>query len=191
MKEVIYNGKKVSVELNEGESIAWTVTDGDNIIIPTDDNIIFKTKKDATEYCETKFDGCYNSKSEMFRHIKITRYIFAGTTPVRSLDEVIEKIQEKQETINKIGEIIDAAEKYKNAYFFNPPASASSRRWLEKKYNFPEIEWKDGDDTYTASFSLECSCRNIYTFPYYTKNGKTTNLTAIRNSYKRLVNSIK
>ncbi|MGM9807276.1 MAG: hypothetical protein ACI3Z6_04230 [Candidatus Onthomorpha sp.] len=105
------------------------------------------------------------------------------------MEKELKNQNETQETIYKIGEIIDAAEKYKNAYFFTPPASARSRRWLEKKYNFPEIEWKEGNDTYTASFSLECSCRNIYTFPYYTKNGKKTNITAIRNSYKTLVDN--
>ena len=99
------------------------------------------------------------------------------------------ELKNPNETINKIGAIIAAAEKYKNAYFFNPPSSARSRRWLEEKYNLPDVEWEEGNDTYTASFSLECSCRNIYTFPYYTKNGKKTNLTAIRNSYKRLVNN--
>lgn len=179
--------KKVNVKLNE--FIAWTITDSNNIIINTDDNIIFKTKKEATEYCVKEFSGCYNSKAEMMRNINITQYIFSGNTPVRSLDSEIEKIGKKQETINKIGEIIDAAEKYKNAYFFNPPASASGRRWLEDKYNLEEVEWKEGNDTYAASFSLECSCRNIYTYPYYTKNGKKTNLTAIRNSYNRLVNN--
>lgn len=105
------------------------------------------------------------------------------------MEKEIETVEEKQEIINKIGAIIDAAEKYRNAYFFKPPTSASSRRWLEDKYNLPEVEWKDGNDTYTASFSLECSCRNIYTSSCYTKNGKVTNLTAIRNSYKRLVNN--
>lgn len=189
-KEITYNGKKVNVELNDGEYIAWTVADSNNIIITTDENLIFKTKKSATEYCETAWDGCYSSKAEMMRDLHIIQYIFAGTTPVRSLDSEIEKIEKKQETINKVGEIIAAAEKYKNAYFFTPPASASGRRWLENKYNLPEVEWKDGNDTYTASFSLECSCRNIYTSSCYTKNGKVTNLTAIRNSYKRLVNNI-
>lgn len=33
---------------------------------------------------------------------------------------------------------------------------------------------------------MSCSCRKVYATGYYTKDGKKTTLTAIKNSYKRL-----
>jgi len=183
------NGKTVNVKLKENEFVAWTILDQCGLPVDVDGNI-FKTKKAATEYRNNAWAGCFKSKAEMEKELPIRQYIFAGNNPVRPLDDVIEELKAKQETISKIAEIIAAAEKYKNAYFFTPPASASSRRWLEKKYSFPKVEWEEGGNTYSAWFSIECSCRNIYTYNCYTKNGKVTNLTAIRNSYKRLVNTI-
>lgn len=100
--------------------------------------------------------------------------------------------QEKKidkETLTTLGEIIDTAEKFKNAYFWSPPSSARGRRWMESKNSYSIIEWVESGNTYTASYNVRCSCRNVYAYGYYTKNGKTTNLTAIRNSYKRLLAS--
>lgn len=94
-----------------------------------------------------------------------------------------------KETISVLDEIIKTAEKFKNAYFWNPPYSAHGRRNMEYKNSFDTIEWVENGNTYTAEYSVRCSCRNVYAYGRYTKNGKTTNLTAIRNSYKRLLAS--
>ena len=88
--------------------------------------------------------------------------------------------------LNRILAIIQEAENMKNAYFFNPPTSASARRSYEKKHSHDEITWIDGKDTYTAAFYVSCSCKNVYAHGSYTKNGKKTTLTAIKNSYKRM-----
>ena len=89
-------------------------------------------------------------------------------------------------TTQNIKELIDQAQCFKNAYFWSAPGSASSRRWYEQKNTIPLIEWEEGGNTYTGRFDVTCSCKNVYASGYYTKNGKKTTLTAIKNSYKRL-----
>ena len=89
-------------------------------------------------------------------------------------------------TINQIKSIIEVAEKMKKSYFFQSPNSANSRRSYEKYYSRDIVAWKDGNDCYTAAYSVSCSCKNVYTHGIYTKNGKKTTLTAIKNSLKRL-----
>ena len=88
--------------------------------------------------------------------------------------------------INKIENIIDEAEAMKKAYFFNPPTHAAERRSYEKKHSHELVEWEEGGHTYTARYTVECSCKNVYAHGEYTKDGKKTTLTAIRNSYNRM-----
>ena len=90
------------------------------------------------------------------------------------------------ETIKKINEIITEAAAMKGCYFWQSPGSAGARRSYEKKHSHDEITWTDGKDTYTAEYSVRCSCSNIYATGTYTKNGKKTTLLAIKNSLKRL-----
>lgn len=92
-----------------------------------------------------------------------------------------------QEIISAIGAIISEAERMRNAYFFDSPRTASSRRSYEKQHSHPKIEWIDGMHVYTAEYVVSCSCKNVYAFGNYTRDGKKTTLTAIRNSYKRLI----
>ena len=87
---------------------------------------------------------------------------------------------------NAIRDIIAQAEKMRNAYFWSPPQNAAGRRNYEQYNSREKIEWVDGRDTYTAEYIVDCSCRNIYAHGEYTKNGKKTTLTAIKNSLKRL-----
>ena len=91
-----------------------------------------------------------------------------------------------KDTINALKAIIAEAEKMKNAYYFKPPMSAGARRSYEKYHSHEEIRWTDGGHDYTAEFEVSCSCSNVYAKGIYTKDGKPTTLTAIRNSYKRL-----
>ena len=86
----------------------------------------------------------------------------------------------------KIWAIIEEAENMRGAYFFLPPTNAGGRRSYEKYHSHGPITWQDGKDTYTAEFSVKCSCSNVYASGTYTKNGKKTTLTAVKNSYYRL-----
>ena len=88
--------------------------------------------------------------------------------------------------VSQISSIVDQAEKFRNAYFFSPPQCASMRRSYEAYNSRPEITWTDGKDTFTASFEVSCSCRNVYAAGHYTRNGKKTTLLAVKNSLKRL-----
>lgn len=89
--------------------------------------------------------------------------------------------------INELKEIINTAEICKSAYFWRNNGNSSCRAYAERKYNRPEITWTEGGDTYTAEYSFRQSREHTYAKGIYTKNGKTTTLTAIRNSYNRLL----
>ena len=88
--------------------------------------------------------------------------------------------------INAIKAIVEEAENMKNAYYFKPPTNASSRRSYEKRHSHEEIRWTEGGHEYTAEYTVSCSCANVYAKGSYTKDGKATTLTSIRNSLKRL-----
>lgn len=90
------------------------------------------------------------------------------------------------EIISALRDLVDLAESMRNAYFFTPPCNASGRRSYEARHSVPEITWTDGKDTFSASFTTSCSCANVYASGCYTRNGKKTTLTAVRNSLKRL-----
>lgn len=89
-------------------------------------------------------------------------------------------------TIAAIAAIIDMAEAMKNAYFFSSPSNARARRDYEEKHSIGKVEWDEGGRHYTAEYTTTCSCSNVYAKGSYTRDGKPTTLTAIRNSYRRL-----
>lgn len=82
--------------------------------------------------------------------------------------------------------LIKHADELKAAYFFSPPGSAGQRRQYERRHKHERIEWEDGGHTYSAKLEVSCSCKNVYVYADYTKDGKRTNLTAIRNSAIRM-----
>ena len=87
---------------------------------------------------------------------------------------------------NNLENLFQTAEKFKSAYFFTPPQGANMRRSYEEFHSIPEFSWEEGGNAYTAEFRVECSCSHVYARGVYTRNGKSTTLTAIKNSYKRL-----
>lgn len=90
------------------------------------------------------------------------------------------------DTISAIAAIIDLAQEMKSAYFFQPPTNARSRRAYEDAHSIPMVEWDDAGHHYTAEYTTTCSCSNVYAKGVYTRDGKPTTLTAIRNSYRRM-----
>ena len=93
----------------------------------------------------------------------------------------------KEEVIQAVSDIVEEAERMRNAYFWTPPQRASSRRWYENKHSHPKVTWEEGGHTYSAEYSVDCSCRNIYAKGYYSRDGHYTTLTAIRNSLHRMI----
>lgn len=89
-------------------------------------------------------------------------------------------------TIAKIQAVVDCADEMRSAYFWAPPATASSRRWYEEQHSADLVEWEEGGRRYSAEFVTSCSCRNIYARGYYYRDGAKTTLTAVKNSLKRL-----
>ena len=72
--------------------------------------------------------------------------------------------------------------KFKNSYFWTPPSSASCRRAME----FDDcIKIEVNGNTYELKQSVSCSCRNVYYSKSIIKNGRVTNLTALKNDMKK------
>lgn len=82
--------------------------------------------------------------------------------------------------------IVETAERFRSAYLWTLPKYASSRRYMERENTYREVAWTEGGRTYTARYDVSCSCNNVYASGTYTRDGEITNLTAIRNSLKRM-----
>ena len=93
------------------------------------------------------------------------------------------------ETVAALARLMETAEKMRNAYFFHAPGNASARRSYEKRNSVPVIRWTEGGHAYTAAYNVRCTCSSVYASGEYTKDGQKTTLTAIRNSYKRLISA--
>ena len=90
------------------------------------------------------------------------------------------------ETIHQIRALIAVADHYRYSYYMTPSSLAAGRRWEEKRGTVPEFTWTEGGHKFTACYKVSCSCTHVYASGYYTRDGKKTNLTAIKNSLKRL-----
>ncbi len=90
------------------------------------------------------------------------------------------------ETIVRLEDIIEEAQNHRQAYFFTSPRTSHGRRMYEEEHSWNEMSWEENGDEYTAEFKVECTGSHIYAKGHYTKNGNKTNLTAIKNSLKRL-----
>ncbi len=90
-------------------------------------------------------------------------------------------------TIDALEQILESSERHKNAYFMRPITHASARRAYEKKWSVPEVTWTDGGHIYTAAYTVTCTCTTIRACGHYTRDGEPTTLTAIRNSYNRIL----
>lgn len=90
------------------------------------------------------------------------------------------------QVINRVQGIVDEAAEMKGAYFWTPPANADGRRKYERQHTHKKVTWCENNHKYSAEFSVKCSCKNIYTYPEYYRDGNRTTLTAIKNSLKRM-----
>ena len=90
------------------------------------------------------------------------------------------------ETIHQIRALVAVADHYRYAFYMTPSSSAAGRLHEEKRGTVPEFTWTEGGHKYTACYKVTCSCAHVYASGYYTRDGKKTNLTAIKNTLKRL-----
>ena len=88
------------------------------------------------------------------------------------------------ETLKAVRDILIQSAKFSRAYWWSPQPNANSRRELERYESRPTIEWDESGHHYTASFDVVCHYS-------YTKDGKRTNATAIRNSANRMERDLK
>ena len=90
------------------------------------------------------------------------------------------------ETVAAVAAIVSEAEICKNAYFWSPGGSASTRRWNESRHCQPRVEWTEGGHTYAAAYHYRETCSCVYASGEYYRDGVKTTLTAVRNSLKRM-----
>ena len=92
----------------------------------------------------------------------------------------------RSETIRVLKHLVEIADHYRYAFYMTPPSSAAGRRLEEKRGTVPEFTWTEGGHKFAACYKVACSCTHVYASGYYTRDGKKTNLTAIKNSLKRM-----
>lgn len=92
----------------------------------------------------------------------------------------------RSETIRLLKRLVEIADHYRYAYYMTPSSLAAGRRLEEKRGTVPEFAWTEGGHKYTACYKVTCSCAHVYASGYYTRDGKKTNLTAVKNSMARL-----
>ena len=90
------------------------------------------------------------------------------------------------ETIHRIRALIRVAEFYRNAFYMPMPLTFNDCIKTEIHGNVPFFSWIDGNTKFTACYIVKCKENHIFAKGYYTRDGKKTNLTAIKNSLKRL-----
>lgn len=87
--------------------------------------------------------------------------------------------QVSDKTKDAIEEFLALSVKFKNAWFFKPDSSASSRRKYESRYSMKYI-----GDGIALIFTVRCSARNVYVSKSVEINGKVTNATALKKFVK-------
>lgn len=88
---------------------------------------------------------------------------------------------------DKVEQIIEISDKFQHAIFWRPAPTASQRRANERKYSMDEFSWRENGDVFTASYDYRESCHHVYATSYFYRNGNRTNLTAVKNSFGRLI----
>lgn len=91
-----------------------------------------------------------------------------------------------QTTIESVKKVVMEAAEMKNSFFWKPPYGADGRRRYEQEHSHDRVEWEENGHEFSAEFSVKCTCSNIYAYGTYTRDGKKTTLTGIKNSLKRM-----
>lgn len=91
--------------------------------------------------------------------------------------------------LKKIEDAISFHEKFKNAYFFDPPSSANSRRSYEK-HNQKDIKFIYDGKEYRYSGYVTCSCRNVYYYGTFSVDKVIKDVRAFKKIKKELISAI-
>ncbi len=91
-----------------------------------------------------------------------------------------------QNNITELEYLFNQDRKYKKCYFWNSYGNSQDRGRRSREESIPEFSWDEGGHHYTAEFVVEYKYSYVKARGHYTKDGKKTNLTAIKNSYKRM-----
>ena len=90
------------------------------------------------------------------------------------------------EILKALEKIISTAEKFKSAYFWSSPQKAADRRSYEKYWSIPEFTFEYDGKSYSAAYSVECTCNNVYARGIYYRDGKKTTITTLKNIYRKI-----
>lgn len=91
----------------------------------------------------------------------------------------------KNDVLCEVNYFINQCDYFKNSYFFHSPCDAHSRRNYEYKNSISKFTVVLNGDEYELEFIVSCSCKNVYVYKTIVKNGVSTNLRALKNSYKK------
>ena len=95
----------------------------------------------------------------------------------------------RKELLEKIEDAISFHEKFKNAYFFGPPSSASSRRSYEKQ-NQRDIKFSYNGMKYSYSSRVTCSCKNVYYYGTFSVDQVIKDVRAFKKIKEELISAI-
>lgn len=97
--------------------------------------------------------------------------------------------KKRKSLLEEVSRAIKQHERFKNAYFFDPPYNASSRRQYEK-FNSIKVEFAyDGHQYEYASF-VSCSCKNVYYDHYFAIDEYTVNVKPFKKVQRELTEAI-
>ena len=102
------------------------------------------------------------------------------------MNDVKTNTKNLKEVIAAVHGIVSESERMRGSYFFRPPANAYGRRRYEQEHSHAPVTWEESGHVYTAEYNVYCSCNNVYARGTYTRDGRTTTITAVKNSLKRM-----
>ena len=151
-----------------------------------DETVYEGTKEEALQKALESLKGEYYLRGEHLTKMSINCEESFRLQPVTEYKKQKEERRKMSELIHRIEDVVDMADKMKNAWFWEGGGNESTRKYYDKKHSVPEVCWEDGGKKYSAEFCTSSSYRHVYTKGYYYRDGKETTLTAIRNSYYRM-----
>lgn len=95
----------------------------------------------------------------------------------------------RKELLEKIEDAISFHEKFKNAYFFDPPSSANSRRSYEK-HNQKDIKFIYDGKEYRYNARVTCSCKNVYYNGVFSVDKVIKDVRAFKKIKEELISAI-